>query len=210
MRDTLYIIDDHSIVRYGLKDWLEANTNWKVTNTFSNSKDCISHLSKTEKINYPEILIIDVQLVDEVGFSLCRKITEEFSSIKVVMYSMYDTPGYILQAKDNGAKGYISKVASEQELAKCLEIVQNGGTYIEEKMVAAQQKLEDVMTIFSKQERLIFEFLLQKKSNDQICNELFISSRTVENYVSRIYDKLDIKNRNELISKYGESKTSEK
>lgn len=205
MKNTLYIIDDHTIVRYGLKDWLEANTNWKVTSTFSNSKECLDQLSSIRKKDFPEIVIIDVQLVEETGFTLCKKISEEYSSIKVIMYSMYDTPGYILQAKDNGAKGYVSKVSSESELARCLDIVQSGEYYIEEKMVAAQQKLEDVMAIFSKQERLIFELLLQKKSNDQICNELFISNRTVENYVSRIYDKLDIKNRNELITKYGKA-----
>lgn len=65
------------------------------------------------------------------------------------MYSMYDTPGYILQAKDSGAKGYVSKVATEQELVACLEKVQQGETYIEEKMIAAQEKLENVLTIFS-------------------------------------------------------------
>lgn len=203
MKDTLFIVDDHSIVRHGLKDWLEAHTKWRVINVFANTKDCIDTLIKMDKYDYPEIVIIDVQLTGETGFSLCKTIAEKFDRIKVVMYSMYDTPGYILQAKDSGAKGYVSKVATEQELVVCLEKVQQGEIYIEEKMIAAQQKLENVLVIFSKQERLIFEYLLQKKTNEEICNELFISSRTVENYVSRIYDKLDVKNRSELISKYG-------
>lgn len=204
MVNTLFIIDDHTIVRHGLKDWLEANTKWKVTNTFSNSKDCIDELITLEKYQHPEIIIIDVQLIGETGFSLCKTLSEKFKHIKVVMYSMYDTPGYILQAKDSGAKGYISKIASEQELAKCLDTVQSGEIYLEEKMIEAQSKLENVAAIFSKQERLIFEFLLQKKTNEQISNELFISDRTVENYVSRIYDKLDVKNRAQLLEKFGE------
>lgn len=205
MDNTLFIVDDHSIVRHGLKDWLEANSNWKVTNIFSDSAGCIETLKSMEKYLYPEIMIIDVQLIGETGFTLCKLINEQYKSIKVVMYSMYDTPGYILQAKDSGAMGYISKIASEQELLKCLDTVKHGNQYLEEKMVEAQTKLENVANIFSKQERLIFELILQKKTNEDIGNELFISNRTVENYISRIYDKLDVKNRSELLSKFGNS-----
>lgn len=205
MENTLFIVDDHSIVRHGLKDWLETNSNWKVTNIFSDSAGCIETLKATEKYLYPEIIIIDVQLIGETGFSLCKLINQQYKNIKVVMYSMYDTPGYILQAKDSGAMGYISKIASEQELLKCLNKVKHGEQYLEEKMVEAQTKLENVANIFSKQERLIFELILQKKTNEDIGNELFISNRTVENYISRIYDKLDVKNRSELLSKFGNS-----
>lgn len=204
MKNALYIVDDHSIVRHGLKDWLEANSSWKVINTFTNSADCMKALETTLTQDYPEIIIIDVQLIGETGFSLCKKLNEKYKAIKCVMYSMYDTPGYILQAKDSGAMGYISKVASEQELVKCLEKVQKGEFYLEQKMIEAQTRLETITNIFSKQERLVFELILQKKSNDDIVNELFISNRTVENYISRIYDKLDVKNRTELLQKYGD------
>lgn len=205
MKNALYIVDDHSIVRFGLKDWLEANSSWKVINTFTNSAECLGALESTLTKDQPEIIIIDVQLIGETGFSLCKKLREQYKDIKCVMYSMYDTPGYILQAKDSGAVGYISKVASEQELVKCLEKVQKGEFYLEQKMIEAQTKLETITNIFSKQERLVFELILQKKSNDDIVDELFISNRTVENYISRIYDKLDVKNRTELLQKYGDT-----
>lgn len=204
MKNALYIVDDHSIVRHGLKDWLEANSSWKVINTFTTSADCLKTLETTLTQDYPEIIIIDVQLIGETGFSLCKKLKEKYKDIKCVIYSMYDTPGYILQAKDSGAIGYVSKVASEQELIKCLEKVQKGEFYLEQKMIEAQTKLETITNIFSKQERLVFELILQRKSNDDIVEELFISNRTVENYISRIYDKLDVKNRSELLKKYGD------
>ena len=79
------------------------------------------------------------------------------------MYSMFDTAGFILQAKDSGAKGYISKVAKEEELAHCLVVVQNGGTYLEQYMTEAQTKLDTIVSVLSKQERVIFEALLQEK-----------------------------------------------
>ena len=212
MKNELYIIDDHTMVRSGLKNWLEQNTDWKVPFVFSSSEECLEHLAsikalskqKSEAENlYPEIIIIDIQLVQETGFVLLKKITSEYKSIKCVMYSMYDTSGYILQARDYGAKGYISKVASEQEMAECLEVVKNGGSYLEDKMKASLIKVDNIVSMLTKSEKAILEYLLQEKTNEQISEIMFISVRTVENYVSRLYDKLDVKNRAQLMERYG-------
>jgi len=204
MKNILYIIDDHNMVRNGLKSWLEGHTDWKVAKDFENSSACLDFISclKTDDPIYPEILIVDVQLVGENGFKLVKEIKEKFPEIKTVMYSMYDTAGFVLQAKDSGAKAYISKIAKEEELAECLKIVQNGGTYLEEHMLHTQNKIESIVTMLSKQERNIFEAILQGKSNQEICDELFISLRTVENYTSRLYSKIGVKDRDELIKKY--------
>lgn len=204
MKDVLYIIDDHNMVRNGLKSWLEGHTNWKVVKDFEKGSDCLDFLNQLPVDNelFPEILIVDVQLVDESGFALVKEISTKFPLIKTVMYSMYDTAGFVLQAKDSGAKAYISKIAKEDELAHCLEIVQAGGTYLEDHMINTQNKISSIVTMLSKQERNIFESILQGKSNQDICDELFISPRTVENYTSRLYAKINVKNREDLISKY--------
>lgn len=204
MKNVLYIIDDHNMVRNGLKSWLEFHTEWKVLKDFDNGKDCLSFLSALNSENelFPEILIVDVQLADENGFKIVREVNEKFPQIKCVMYSMFDTAGFVLQAKDSGAKAYISKIAKEEELADCLDLVQKGDTYLEERMIQTQNKIESIVTMLSKQEKNIFEAILQGKSNQQICDELFISSRTVENYTSRLYSKISVKNREELIKKY--------
>ena len=207
MKNIVYIVDDHNMVRNGLKSWLENHTQWRVPKDFSNSReclDCLACMSKTIKNDnlFPSIIIVDVQLINETGFSLVQKITELYPSIKCVMYSMYDTAGFILQAKDSGAKGYISKIAKEEELAHCLDVVQDGGTYLEQYMTEAQTKVDSIVSILSKQERVIFEALLQEKSNKQICDELFIAPRTVENYTSRLYSKIGVKSREELIEKF--------
>lgn len=209
MKNILYIVDDHSMVRAGLKAWLENHTPWRVAKEFASSKECLECLNciKSNKANYkedifPEIIIVDVQLINETGFSLVQKITEKFPDVKCIMYSMFDTTGFVLQAKDSGAKGYISKVAKEEELVHCLEIVQAGGTYLEQYMLEAQNKIGSIVSILSKQERNIFEAILQEKTNKQICDEFFISPRTVENYTSRLYSKIGVKNRDELIEKY--------
>jgi DNA-binding CsgD family transcriptional regulator len=124
-------------------------------------------------------------------------------TLRLCDYRNYDFCfGFVLQAKDSGAKGYISKVAKEEELAHCLEVVQNGGTYIEQYMAEAQNKIDSIVSVLSKQERNIFEAILQEKSNKEICDQLFISPRTVENYTSRLYAKIGVKSREELIERF--------
>ena len=202
MKNVVYIVDDHNMVRNGLKAWLENHTQWRVEKDFASSPECLECLEGLKETALPEIIIVDVQLVNETGFSLVKQITQKWPQLKCVMYSMYDTTGFVLQAKDSGAKGYISKAAKEAELAHCLEVVQNGGTYMEQYMSEAQNKIDSIVSVLSKQERVIFEALLQEKSNKQICDELFISPRTVENYTSRLYSKIGVKNRDELIEKF--------
>ena len=209
MKNVVYIVDDHNMVRNGLKAWLENHSEWRVAKDFATSRECLECLEcvKNNRDDFkedlsPEIIIVDVQLINETGFELVKTITQKWPDIKCVMYSMYDTTGFVLQAKDSGAKGYISKVAKEEELVHCLEIVQKGGTYLEQYMAEAQNKIDSIVSILSKQERNIFEALLQEKSNKQICDELFISPRTVENYTSRLYSKIGVKNREELIEKF--------
>ena len=209
MKNIVYIVDDHNMVRNGLKAWLEQHTSWRVPKDFASSKECLECLECLSKMDaklrdttFPEIIIVDVQLIGETGFALVKQITEKYPQIKCVMYSMFDTTGFVLQAKDSGAKGYISKVAKEEELAHCLEVVQNGGTYIEQYMAEAQNKVDSIVSVLSKQERNIFEAILQEKTNKQICDELFISPRTVENYTSRLYAKIGVKSREELIERF--------
>ena len=199
----IFIIDDHKMLLNGLKNYLEENSEWKVSRTFTKAEECLSALAAiTNEEDFPKIIIVDVQLQGESGFDLVEKITKEYPFSKCLIYSMYDTPGYILQAKESGAKGYLSKVAGEDELLAALKTVSAGGEYIEKRMEKTIEKLDSVISVFSKQEKIIFEKILQGKTNKQIAEELFISPHSVENYVSFIYDKAGVKNRAELIQKF--------
>ncbi|MBP3741547.1 MAG: response regulator transcription factor [Treponema sp.] len=199
----IFIVDDHSMLRNGLKSFLENTGRWKVTGTFSTGTECLSALAKCSEKDRPELIIIDIQLAEgENGFNLVKNLKSLYSEIKIVMYSMYNTWGFILQAKDLGVQGYISKVAGDEELLLCLENVKNGSTYYEKKSESIQTELSSILSVLKKQERIVFEMVLQGKSNRQISDELFISLHTVENYISYLIKLSDCKKRDELIEKY--------
>ena len=213
MKNTLFIVDDHSMLKNGLKNYLETNTDYVVTGTFADGTECLAELQKQllkkaagieDPVNImPDMIIVDIQLAnEESGFVLVQELKSKYPQIKVVMYSMFDTWGFVLQAKDLGVQGYISKVASDEELVRCLNIVRDGGTYYEKKSESIQKELESILPVLKKQEKIVFELVLQGKSNKQICDQLFISLHTVENYISYLIKLAGCKNREQLIEKY--------
>lgn len=204
-QNTLFLVDDHKMLLLGIKGWLESNSSLSVTGTFTNSKDCLKALETGDL--EPEIILIDVQLVNESGFDLLKDLKQNFPEIKCIMYSMYDTAGFILQAKNLGAKGYISKIASEEELLKCIKAVQNGQSYLESRLdyENIQKKLDPITSVLTKQELVIFEKMLQGKTNDEITDELCISLRTVRNYVTYIYNLAEVHNRKEFLEMFSQN-----
>ena len=199
MTHSLFIVDDHFMLRKGIAAYLEEKTFWRITGTFADSKSC---LEKLESSALPEIIMIDIQLGKESGFDLVSCLKSKFPPVKVVIYSMFDTLGFKLQAKDLGAQGFISKASSDEKLVTCLNTVKNGGTYYEENDLSIQKELDSIVPFLKENERRVFELVLQGKSNDQIKDDLFLGLHTVENYVSYILNISNCKNRKQLIEKF--------
>ena len=182
----IIIVDDHAMMRNGLSSWLEKNTSWNNIR-LADSVESAKTLIKTE---LPEICIIDVQIGDEDGFSLLNFITKEYPPVKCVMYSMFDSPGYV------------SKASSEEELVKCLDSVSHGEIFIEEKMESSFEKIEEIICFMTKTECRVFHEILKGKTNAQITETLNISNHSIECYVSRIYDITGIRSREQLINHF--------
>ena len=199
MTHSLFIVDDHFMLRKGIAAYLEEKTFWRITGTFADSKSC---LEKLESSALPEIIMIDIQLGKESGFELVSCLKTKFPQVKVVIYSMFDTLGFKLQAKDLGAQGFISKASSDEKLVTCLNTVKNGGTYYEENDLSIQKELDSIVPFLKENEKRVFELVLQGKSNDQIKDDLFLGLHTVENYVSYILNISNCKNRKQLIEKF--------
>lgn len=204
MNKNLFIVDDHTMMREGISSWIERNTDWKVTGSFNNTGLTLDKLSECYKNNtLPSIIIIDIDLGNENGFCLLEKISIEYPDIAVIMYSMHQEQGYVIQAKKLGAKGYISKASDSMEFKKCIDAVSSGNEYIEEAIQIKNDILSTYLTYLTKKEQLVLQELLKGKSNEDIAETMNITLHTAEVYVSKIYDKLGSPSRADLIKKFG-------
>ena len=199
---TLLIVDDHAIIRSGLTGYLSAHSDWRVVGTFSNSRETLAFLSSCDQNALPEIIIFDIQLANEMSFDLIRSVTKDFPPIKSVAFTMFDTTGFILAAKECGAKGYVSKTQSEAELLASLEKVSAG----EECFPTSQEKeqklsqAEHHLAQLTKQQRRLYQEILMGKTNEEIAASMNLKLHTVEVYITRMYEKLGIFNRDDILT----------
>ena len=114
----------------------------------------------------------------------------------------HDENDYILKAKELKIDGYISKASESEEFLKCIKNIYSGNSYIEERLIQNQKVIDEAMCLLTKKESLIFQEMIQGKSNAEIGKILNISKHSVEVYVTTIYEKTFCDNRTEFLSKY--------
>jgi len=194
----LILVDDHELMRFGIKNWLEEKSDWKICGSVGSIAECLECL----KSNTPSIVLVDIDLGNESGFDLVPLIRLENPEIKIVMYSMHNESAYIIKAKQLKVDGYVSKGSQTDYFIQCLNEVYEGKTYLEPKLDEIQDKIKEVAAVLSKREFSIFVEMINDKSNTEISESLNISKHSVEVYTSIIYDKLFCNNRKELMEKY--------
>ena len=125
MKKRLLIVDDHRIIRDGLKAIFKKNKNFQVVGDIDNEEDLFSFL----KLEPCDLILMDIHLNSANGIDLTRRVKKEHPEIKVLMHTMSDDPVNINEAKAIGAEGYILKSSGQKDLEKALEIVSNGGIF---------------------------------------------------------------------------------
>lgn len=153
----------------------------------------------------PLLAICDLNFYGEnTGFDFMSKIHELYPDVKIIVYSMFFASGIVQGALKSGASGYVSKNASCAELLNCMEKVLAGETFIQKELEPNLIKYKNFTDALTRREKEVMELLLRRCSNDEIANQLGIKKRAVENYISLIYEKTGINDRNELLARYGQ------
>ena len=203
---SLFILDDHSMLRNGIVSFFQNNTDWTITGQAGTKEELLEIFSKLKDDNkLPDIFICDINLNKEnSGFSVIQYVKETYPSVKIVAYSMFESVSYIHTAIIAGASGYVSKSKDEYELLKCLETVYNGESYFDQGKLNSLIFYTNVLKSLTKREKTVLDLLITKKTNSEIASIMNISKRTVDNYISCIYDKTDCYGRNQLIQTFGE------
>jgi two-component system, NarL family, invasion response regulator UvrY len=192
------IVDDHTIVRDGIRRLLSAFLNLVIIEAAS-SREAMT-LFQAE---HPDIVLLDINLPGFGGLDLLRRLLTIDPGARVLMCSMHTNPTYIARALEAGARGFISKGAKAEELVEAVKIVAAGGRYLERDLAS-----EVALTLASSGEQMkelssreldILRLLAQGKSLNSISDELGISYKTVANTCTMIKQKMMLETTNELI-----------
>jgi len=195
---TLLVVDDHEVVRQGLVALLDRRAGFQVVAEAGTAAEALEQARRFE----PNLVVMDVRLPDGSGIEACRDIRSELPNTRVVMLTSYPDEDAVLAAIVAGASGYLLKQVRARDLVAALETVAAGGSLLDPavtgKVLERMRRIatdDDELAALTKQERKILALVAEGKTNKEIAGEVFLSDKTVKNYVSSILAKLNLERR---------------
>jgi DNA-binding NarL/FixJ family response regulator len=196
----LLVVDDHEVVRQGLVSLLERREHFQVVAEAGTAAEAVEMARKFE----PDLVVMDVRLPDGSGIEACREIRAEFPGTRVVILTSYPDEEAVLSAIIAGASGYLLKQIRGRDLVSALESVGRGESLLDpavtEKVLDRVRRIAtgtytDELAQLTQQEQKILLLVAEGKTNKEIASEVFLSDKTVKNYVSSILSKLNLERR---------------
>ncbi len=196
----LLVVDDHEVVRQGLVAMLSRRPNFQVVAEAGTVAEAMDAARRFE----PELVIMDVRLPDGSGIEACRDIRAELPSTRVVILTSYPDEEAVFSAIVAGASGYLLKQVRARDLVAALEAVGRGESLLDpavtEKVLERVRRIAtggatDELAQLTSQEQKILLLVAEGKTNKEIAADVFLSDKTVKNYVSSILSKLNLQRR---------------
>lgn len=197
----VFIVDDHPMICQGVSTFLSQQPDFDVLFTANSISETLEKISGVLHHDSVILAVIDIRIGADDGFQLLKELTA--LGIRCIMYSMFKTPSYILKSVEGGAFGYVLKNTRDVDLLVALRKAAAGEKYLTFDLMEDACSYMNTLASFTKKERVIFESVLENKSSHQIAQEQHISLRTVENYLSIIYDKTGLSTKDEIRKVYG-------
>ncbi len=202
MSDTrVLIVDDHAVLRAGLKLVLEGAEGIDPVGEAGNARDAIFEARSLK----PDVILLDVVMPDQSGLEVIPTLLKESPDAKILVLSMQDDPQYVREAFGSGASGYVLKEAADSELVAAVREVAGGGRYVHPELGARLVSAESAerrraeADPLSDREREVLRLLALGHTNQEIAAQLFISVRTAETHRAHIMQKLRLSSRAELV-----------
>jgi len=195
------IVDDHAVVRSGLKLVLEADEGIEPIGEAGSARDAIFEARSLK----PDVILLDVVMPDQSGLEIIPQLLDENPETKVLVLSMQDDPRYVREAFDAGASGYVLKEAADSEVVAAVREVAGGGRYVDPelgaRLVAAEsaERRRAEEDPLSEREGEVLRLLALGHTNQEIAKQLYISVRTAETHRAHIMQKLRLSSRAELV-----------
>jgi DNA-binding NarL/FixJ family response regulator len=201
-RQRILLVDDHEVVRLGLRALLDKHPNFEVVAEAATARDA---LEKTQ-LYKPEVVVMDIRLKGGSGIEACQEITTNHPETKVIMLTSYAEDEMLFSAIRAGAAGYVLKQIGGDDLIRAIEAVGRGEALLDpavtqrvfqEVRKAAREEEASAFAELTQQEMHVLQLVSEGRTNRQIAEILYLGEGTVRNYVSSILSKLNVRNRAE-------------
>ncbi len=192
---TCLIVDDHEVVREGLRLSLSRSENIRVVGEAADGEAAVT-LAKRRK---PNVVILDVRMPGMDGLAAAKEITSEIPETAVLMFTAFAERSLLTRGLESGAKGYILKEAPHQTIVRAIQKVADGDGYVDPALMPAflTKERENMLTA---REREILQLLADGMSNADVAAKLFISQETVKSHVRHILSKLEADTRTHAVA----------
>lgn len=201
-KQRIILVDDHEVVRLGLKSLLERHPQFEVVGEANSARDALEQVAALE----PDVVVMDIRLPGTSGIEACEQIVDEHPNTKVIMLTSYAEDEMLFSAIRAGASGYVLKQIASEELVKAIEAVGRGEALLDPAVTqrvfqevrrAVKEEEASAFAHLSQQEKHVLLLVSEGKTNREIAKNLFLGEGTVRNYVSSILSKLGVNNRAE-------------
>jgi two-component system response regulator DevR len=196
------LVDDHEVVRLGLKALIERQPSMEVVAEASTAAEAVAKSLAFK----PDVIVMDIRMTGGSGIDACREITTNQPEVKVIMLTSYADDEMLFAAIRAGAAGYVLKQAGGQDVVRALEAVAQGHSLLDPAMTervfkevrrAARAQDLSAFSSLTEQERRVLALVADGKTNREIAQDLHLGEGTIRNYVSNILGKLGVANRAE-------------
>ncbi len=201
-KQRILLVDDHEVVRLGLKTLLERHSQFEVVGEASTAREAIEMVDRLE----PEVVVMDIRLPGKSGIEACEEIVKKHPDTKVIMLTSYAEDEMLFSAIRAGASGYVLKQIGSDDLVKALEAIARGEALLDPAVTqrvfqevrrAVKEEEASAFAHLSQQEKHVLLLVSEGKTNREIAKALYLGEGTVRNYVSSVLSKLGVNNRAE-------------
>lgn len=198
----LLLVDDHEVVRLGMRALLERHPNFTVVGEASTEEEALQQAMELQ----PDIVLMDIRLAGGSGIEACQQIKDNVPNAQVIMLTSFAEDELLFAAIRAGATGYLLKQIAASDLIRAIEMAARGESMLDPSLTqrvffevrrSIQKEEAAAFQDLTSQERQVLLLIAQGKTNREIATELFLSEGTVRNYVSSILSKLNVSNRAE-------------
>lgn len=195
----ILIVDDHTMVRDGLSSMLQRQPDFEVVGEASNGKEGVEQAERLR----PDLILMDLRMPEMDGVEAMRKIRIHQPEVDFLVLTTFDTDEYIFDAVEVGAKGFLLKDTSRDELFNAVRTISNGNSYFQpdiasrlaDQFAVLRKSGGHVTDALSEREREVLNLIAQGKANKEVASELSLSESTVKSHVSNIFSKLGVNDR---------------